>query len=129
MDKKKSFQALAEMDLSERRETLIDYFSKWADIGDSYIFDLTRVKEAFAIGTMGLEDFQEWDEERITLLVDELLEAFPQEGPAFVWAVEDTRKRRSPQSGAGKGNRSESNWIIRRGDFSGGKYGVAAEAF
>jgi len=79
MDKKKSFQALAEMDLSERRETLIDCFSKWADVGDSYIFDLTRVKEAFSVGTMGLEDFQEWDEKRITLLLDELLKTFPED--------------------------------------------------
>ena len=46
----------------------------WADIGDSYIFDLTRVKEAFAIGTMDLDDFVEWDEERIAMLVDEFLE-------------------------------------------------------
>lgn len=99
MDKKKSFQALAEMDLSERREALIDYFSKWADIGDSYIFDLTRVKEAFAIGTMGLEDFQEWDEERITLLVDELLEAFPEDGEKAAPGWVSKSQRRTKHAG------------------------------
>ena len=62
------------MSWEEKREALIEYFSKWADIGDSYIFDLTRVKEAFAIGTMDLDDLVEWDEARIAMLVDEFLE-------------------------------------------------------
>ncbi|MDD6966375.1 MAG: hypothetical protein PUK18_02575 [Firmicutes bacterium] len=65
---------ICSMSWEEKREALIEYFSKWADIGDSYIFDLTRVKEAFAIGTMDLDDFVEWDEERIAMLVDEFLE-------------------------------------------------------
>ena len=65
---------ICSMSWEEKREALIEYFSKWADIGDSYIFDLTSVKEAFAIGTMDLDDFVEWDEERIAMLVDEFLE-------------------------------------------------------
>lgn len=65
---------ICSMSWEEKREALIEYFSKWADIGDSYIFDLTRVKEAFAIGTMDLDDLVEWDEERIAMLVDEFLE-------------------------------------------------------
>ena len=65
---------ICSMSWEEKREALIEHFSKWADIGDSYIFDLTRVKEAFAIGTMDLDDFVEWDEERIAMLVDEFLE-------------------------------------------------------
>lgn len=58
----------------ERRKALIDYFSEWAGVGDSYIFDLTRVKEAFALGTMSFDDFREWDEFRIAELVDELID-------------------------------------------------------
>lgn len=58
----------------ERRKTLIDYFSKWAGIGDSYIFDLIRVKKSFAVGTISFDDFKEWDEFRIAELVDELIE-------------------------------------------------------
>lgn len=57
----------------ELRNALIKYFERWAGIGDSYIYDLTRVKEAFEIGTVSLEDFVEWDEERIEILVDEFI--------------------------------------------------------
>ena len=58
----------------KKRELLTDYFCKWAEIGDSYIYDLTRVKSAFSIGTMSFDDFVEWDEERIKTLVDEFLD-------------------------------------------------------
>ena len=52
----------------DMRESLIAFFSWWADIGDSYIFDLTRVKESRAVGTMILDDFEEWGEERVSEL-------------------------------------------------------------
>lgn len=61
-------------DTEQKREMLIDYFSKWADICDSYIYDLNRMKSAFAIGTMSFDDFVPWDDERICELVDEFLE-------------------------------------------------------
>lgn len=48
------------------KEILMRYF----DIGDSYHFELTRAKEAFEVGTMGLDDFQEWTEENVDDLVD-----------------------------------------------------------
>ena len=57
-----------------KREALIDYFSQWAGVEDSYIFDLGRVKSAFGCGTMTFEDFTEWDESRIAELVDEFLD-------------------------------------------------------
>lgn len=50
----------------ELKEILMRYF----DIGDSYHFELTRVKEAFEVGTMGLDDFQEWTEEDVNDLVE-----------------------------------------------------------
>ena len=43
------------------KEILMRYFS----IGDSDVYSLTRVKEAFWLGTMHLEDFVEWDETNI----------------------------------------------------------------
>ena len=58
----------------DMRESLIAFFSWWADIGDSYIFDLTRVKESHAIGTMSLDDFEEWGEERVSELADALID-------------------------------------------------------
>ena len=48
---------------------LRDYFS----IGDSYTYELTRVKSAFEVGTMSLDDFKEWEEEDITCLCDYIL--------------------------------------------------------
>lgn len=48
---------------------LRDYFS----IGDSYTYELTRVKSAFDIGTMSLDDFKEWEEEDISCLCDYIL--------------------------------------------------------
>jgi hypothetical protein len=47
----------------------MEYFS----IGDSYSYNLTRVKTAFAVGTVSLEDFEEFDENVIDDIVDYLL--------------------------------------------------------
>jgi hypothetical protein len=55
------------------REKLIEILSKYFDIGDSYAYNLTRVKTAFEVGTMSLEDFEEFDEETISDLADYLI--------------------------------------------------------
>lgn len=47
------------MDYEELKEVIDEYF----DIGDSYVYKLTRVKEGFAYGTVTLDDFVEWSEE------------------------------------------------------------------
>lgn len=65
---------IMEMTAEARRFALIEFFSHWADIDDCYIFDLTRVKEAFNVGTMHLDDFVEWDESRVTDMVDDFLD-------------------------------------------------------
>ena len=39
-------------------------------IGDSDTYQLTRVKEAFQIGTMTFDDFVEWDEEHVDDLIE-----------------------------------------------------------
>ena len=51
------------------KDLLMEYFS----IGDSYSYNLTRVKSAFAIGTVSLEDFEEFDESFIDDIVEYLL--------------------------------------------------------
>lgn len=51
------------------KNLLMEYFS----IGDSYSYNLTRVKSAFAVGTISLEDFEEFDESFINDIVDYLL--------------------------------------------------------
>lgn len=65
---------LMSMDDASKRDSLLTFFREWAGIGDSYIYDLTRIKTAFDVGTMSLDDFEEWDDGRITRLVDDFLE-------------------------------------------------------
>lgn len=74
-----NWQRLLRMKPEEKRSLLLKYFSKWAGIGDSYIYDLTRVKEGFSVGTVSPDDFVEWDEERIGILVDEFMQWLDQE--------------------------------------------------
>ena len=52
------------------KDLLMEYFS----IGDSYSYNLTRVNSAFAVGTVSLEDFEEFDESVVDDIVDYLLE-------------------------------------------------------
>lgn len=56
------------------RDKLKELLMKYFTIGDSYSYNLTRVKEAFAIGTVSLEDFIEFDEEFIDDIVDHLIQ-------------------------------------------------------
>lgn len=69
-----NLQKLLRVNPEEKKKLLFKYFSEWAGIGDSYIYDLTRVKEGFLIGTVSLGDFVEWDEERIGIMVDEFMQ-------------------------------------------------------
>lgn len=52
------------------REKLIEILSQYFEIGDSYTYDLNRVKEAFELGTMTLDDFSEWNEENVANMAD-----------------------------------------------------------
>lgn len=55
------------------REKLIEILAKYFTIGDSYEYSLTRVKEAFAIGTMTLDDFVEFDDDKVADIADHLI--------------------------------------------------------
>ena len=55
------------------REKLVELLAKYFDIGDSYAYNLTRVKSAFACGTMGFDDFEEFDEETVADIADHLI--------------------------------------------------------
>lgn len=49
------------------KDVLMDYF----DVNnDTYAYNLTRDKEAFGIGTMTFDDFEEFNEETIDDIVD-----------------------------------------------------------
>lgn len=56
------------------RDKLKELLMKYFTIGDSYSYNLTRVKEAFAVGTVSVEDFEEFDEEFIDDLVKYIME-------------------------------------------------------
>lgn len=60
--------------MNEMRERLTQLLSRYFDIGDSYTYNLTRAKSAFAVGTIDLDDFEEYTEDDVANLADYLLE-------------------------------------------------------
>lgn len=60
------------LDREKLKEILMQYF----DIGDSYTYNLTRVKEGFLVGTVTIDDFEEFDEEIIDNIVEYILEHY-----------------------------------------------------
>lgn len=63
------------MDKEELAQKLFTYFG-FNYIDGTYIYNLTRSKSAFNVGTMTLDDFEEIDEEFIYELADYILELF-----------------------------------------------------
>ena len=55
------------------KEKLVELLSQYFDIGDSYCYNLTRTKNAFACGTMGFDDFEEFDDETVADIADHLI--------------------------------------------------------
>ena len=55
-------------------EKLVELLSKYFNIGDSYAYNLTRVKSAFACGTVGLDDFEEFDDETVEDIASYLID-------------------------------------------------------
>ena len=77
------------------RERLIQLLSRYFDIGDSYTYNLTRVKTAYDVGTIGLDDFEEYTEDDVANLADYLLKEGailpPVKVGQTVWAIEKYR--------------------------------------
>lgn len=59
--------------MADMRDRLIELLAKYFTIGDSYAYNLTRVKEAFAVGTVTIDDFVEFDDEVVADIADHLL--------------------------------------------------------
>lgn len=55
------------------KEKLVELLNRYFQIGDSYAYNLMRVKESFEIGTMTFDDFVEFDDETTSDLADFLL--------------------------------------------------------
>lgn len=60
------------MDKDKLISVLNDFFGMDGKDG-TYAYWLTRVKEAFAVGTMNLDDFVEFNEETINDLADHII--------------------------------------------------------
>lgn len=56
-----------------QRDAVMQALNKYFVIGDSYTYELNRVKEAFYVGTMTLDDFEEWNEDNVSELCDYLM--------------------------------------------------------
>lgn len=75
------------------REKLIELLAEYFTIGDSYAYNLTRVKEAFSVGTMSLDDFVEFDDEVVADIADHLIDngvsLVPEARPISDWDEDD----------------------------------------
>lgn len=47
------------------KEKIAKAISNHISLEDTYTYELTRTKSAFEVGTMSLEDFEEWTEENV----------------------------------------------------------------
>ena len=59
--------------LKVMREDLMAVLSRYFSIGDSYTYELTRDKSAFAINGVHLGDFEVWGEENVADLCDYIM--------------------------------------------------------
>ena len=55
------------------KEKLMQILANYFDLSDTYAYNLTRDKTAFAVGTMSLDDFEEFDEDTISDIADYLI--------------------------------------------------------
>lgn len=59
--------------LEDSRKKLIQILSSYFDVGDSYVYHLTRDKSAFAVGTVSVDDFEEFDDDTIADIADYII--------------------------------------------------------
>lgn len=61
--------------MSGLKEKIAEAISKHVSLEDTYTYELKRVKAAFEVGTMSLEDFEEWTEKNVDDLAKSIVEA------------------------------------------------------
>ncbi|ENZ5663147.1 hypothetical protein ACGWY0_002424 [Enterococcus hirae] len=59
--------------MSGLKEKITEAISTHISLGDTYTYELTRVKTAFEVGTMSLEDFEEWSDENVNNLAESIV--------------------------------------------------------
>jgi len=61
------------------KEKLIEVLTKYFGLNDqdgTYTYSLTRVKSAFNVGTITIDDFQEFDDEQIEDVAQYIIQEF-----------------------------------------------------
>ncbi|MCO5496074.1 MULTISPECIES: hypothetical protein [Enterococcus] len=61
--------------MSGLKEKIAEAISNHVSLEDTYTYELKRVKAAFEVGTMSLEDFEEWTEKNVDDLAKSIVEA------------------------------------------------------
>ena len=61
--------------MSSLKEKIAEAISEHISLDDTYTYQLARVKSAFEVGTMSLEDFEEWSEENVYDLAKSIVDA------------------------------------------------------
>lgn len=61
--------------MSGFKEKIAEAISKHISLDDTYTYELTRVKTAFEVGNMSLEDFEEWSDENVDDLAGAIVDA------------------------------------------------------
>ncbi|NMP59075.1 hypothetical protein [Enterococcus mundtii] len=65
--------------MSGLKEKIAEAVSKHISLDDTYTYELTRVKTAFEVGNMSLEDFEEWSDESVDDLAGAIVDALQPE--------------------------------------------------
>ena len=61
--------------MSSLKEKIVGVISKHLGLDDTYTYELTRDKSGFTVGTVDIDDFEEWSEENIDDLADSIVES------------------------------------------------------
>lgn len=56
------------------KQLLAEAIKEHISINDTYVYNLTRDKQAFEVGTMTVDDFEEWNEEDVEGLADSIVD-------------------------------------------------------
>ena len=72
-----NLRKLSALNKEEQHKFLTNFIWDWAELGGkfgSYIHDLTKSKEGYQFNTVSIDDFKEWDDERVAEVASEFLE-------------------------------------------------------
>lgn len=84
--------------MSSLKETIAEVISQHIALEDTYTYELKRAKSSFEVGTMSLDDFEEWTEENVDDLAKSIVDALqPQLNENQKLLLEDLREIKESQ--------------------------------